>query len=108
MLKTVEDIVDRRQGLQLDIRFDFAFDSKGEGFGHILARANERTADRYAVCNNIEERNREFTGRQPNQHTRTTLPGHANALLECDERRRCDQNSMSSTAGRLLYGSCRV
>ena len=41
VLKAVEDLVDRRQGLQLDIGFDLAADSEGEGFGHILARADE-------------------------------------------------------------------
>jgi hypothetical protein len=41
VLKALEDLVDRRQGLQLDIGFDLAADSEGEGFGHVLARADE-------------------------------------------------------------------
>ncbi|MGB6387131.1 MAG: hypothetical protein WBF25_18045 [Terriglobales bacterium] len=36
VLKALEDLVDPRQGLQLDIGFDLASDSEGEGFCHIL------------------------------------------------------------------------
>jgi hypothetical protein len=39
----------------------FAFGGEGERFGHILARADERTADGYAVCHHIEQRDREFS-----------------------------------------------
>ena len=83
-------------------------DGEGERFGHILAGAHERTADGYAVRHHIEERNREFAWWQADQDASATLPGHANALLECDERRRRNQNAMSSAAGRLLDGGCRV
>jgi hypothetical protein len=88
VLKAVEDLVDRRQGLQLDISFDPTSDGEGEGFGHILARADEGTADGDAVGHNVEERNWEFAGGQSDQDARAALPGHADALLECDERRR--------------------
>src|ERR1700694_5835521 len=90
------------------MRFVMASDSEDEGFGHILARADERTANGYAVRHHIEERNWEFTWRQPDQHASAKLPGHANALLECDQRRRGNQNTMSSAAGRLLHRGCRV
>src|SRR5208282_4358593 len=79
-----------------------------ECLGHVLASADERTADGDAVCDDIEERNWEFAWRQPDQNTSATLTGHANALLECDERRRSNQNGMSSATGRLLYSGCRV
>src|ERR1700686_4361023 len=102
MLKALENGVNRRQRLQLDIGLDLAIGSEGERFGHILARADERTADGYTVRYHIEERNREFAWRQPDQNASATLPGHANALLECDERGRRDQNAMSSAAGFLL------
>ena len=46
------------------IGFDLAPGGKSECFGHILARADERTADGYAVRHDIEERNREFAWRQ--------------------------------------------
>jgi hypothetical protein len=39
--------------------------SASERFGHILARADERTADGYAVRHHIEKRNPEFARRQP-------------------------------------------
>src|SRR5580700_1061735 len=94
--------------MQLDIGFDLASDSEGEGLGHILARADERTANGYAVRHHIEERNWKFAWRQPDQHASAKLPGHANALLECDERRRGNQNTMSSAAGRLLDSGCRI
>jgi hypothetical protein len=29
-------------------------------------------------------------------------------LLECDERRRGNQNTLSSAGGRLLYSGCRI
>ena len=99
--------LDRRKRLQLDIGFDLASDSEGEGFGHILARADE-TADGYAVRHHIEERNREFAWGQSDQDASTTLPGHTDALLECNERRRRNQNAMGSAAGRLLDSGCRV
>src|SRR5580704_3549159 len=94
--------------MQLDIGFDLASDSEGEGLGHILARADERTANGYAVRHHIEERNWEFARRQPDQHASAKLPGHASTLLECDQRRRGNQNTMSSAAGRLLDSGCRI
>src|ERR1700689_1601918 len=45
MFEPIEDLVNRRKGLQLDIGFNLASDGEGESFGHILARADERTAD---------------------------------------------------------------
>ena len=108
MLEPVEDLVDRRQRLQLDIGLDLALGGEGERFGHILARADERTADGDAVRHHVEERNREFARRQPDQDASAALAGHANALLECDERGRRNQNAMSSAAGLLLHGGCRV
>src|ERR1700676_4202993 len=108
MLKALENGVNRRQRLQLDIGLDLAIGSEGERFGHILARADERAADGYAVRHHIEERNWEFTRRQPDQDASAKLPGHAHALLECDERRRRYQNTVSSAAGRLLHRGCRV
>src|SRR5271166_3032668 len=107
MLEPVEDLIDRRQRLQLDIGLDLAVDGEGERFGHVLACANERTSDRDAVRHHIEQRNREFAWRQPDQHASATLPSHTNALRECAERRSCDQNAMSSAAGLFLHRSCR-
>src|SRR6202140_5700667 len=108
MLKALENGVNRRQRLQLDIGLDLAIGSEGERFGHILARADERTADGYAVRHHIEQRNREFAWRQPDQDASATLAGHANALLERGQRRSRNQNAMSSAAGLLLQGGCRV
>src|SRR5271165_5575567 len=108
MLEPVEDLVDRGQRLQLDIGFDLALGGEGECFGHILACADERTADGYAVRYYIEERNWKFAWRQTDQDARAALPRHANALLERDQRGRCNQNAMSSSTGFLLQGGCRV
>src|ERR1039457_5597136 len=102
MLEPVEDLIDRCQRLQLGIGVDLAVDGEGERFGHVLACANERTSDRDAVRHHVEQRNREFAWRQPDQDARATLPGHANTLLECAERGRSNQNAVSSAAG-LLY-----
>jgi hypothetical protein len=63
VLKALEDLVDRTEGLQLDIGFDFAANSEGEGFDHILARADERTADGYTVRYHIEKWNWKFAWR---------------------------------------------
>src|ERR1035438_4608834 len=108
MFEPIEDLVDRRQSLQLDIRLDLARGSEGERFGHVLACADERTADGYAVRHYIEERNREFAWRQPDQHASPELPGHSHALLKCAEGGRRNQNAMGSTTGLLLQGGCRV
>src|ERR1700686_2978049 len=108
MLEPVENSVDRRQRLQLDIGLDLALGGECERFGHILARADERTADGYAVCHHIEERDREFARWQSDQDAQSALPGHANALVECAERWRRDQNAMRSAAGLLLHGGCWV
>ena len=37
VLEPVENLVDRRKGLQFDIGFDLATGGEGEGFGHIMA-----------------------------------------------------------------------
>src|ERR1700683_653200 len=99
MLEAIEDFVNRRKRLQLDIGLYFAPNGEGERFGHILARADERTPDGDAVRHHIEERDGEFARRQPDQDASATLPGHANALLECGERGRRNQNAMSSATG---------
>src|ERR1700677_2281042 len=108
VFEPVEDLVDGSQGLKLDIGFYFASDSEGEGLGHILPGTDERTADGDAVRHHIKERNWKFARRQSDQDTSTTLSGHADASLECDERRRGNQNPMSPAAGRLIYRSCRI
>src|SRR5664279_2516451 len=108
MFEPVENLVDRRQRLQLDIRLDLARGSEGERFGHVLARSNERTAYSYAVRYHIEERNREFAWWQPDQHASPELPGHGHALLKCAEGGRRNQNAMGSATGLLLQGGCRV
>src|SRR5271165_869595 len=103
MLKPGEDLVDRRKRLQLDIGFDLAFGGKGQCFGHIVARADERTADSYAVCHYIEQWDREFARRKSDQDTSAALPRHPNTLLECDQRRSRYQHTMGSAAGLLLH-----
>src|ERR1700674_1809383 len=108
MLEPVEDLVDRRQRLELDIGPDLALGGKGECFGHILAGSNERTPDGDAIRHHIEEWNRELAWRQPDQHTSPALPGHANSLLKCGERGRRNQNPMSSAASFLLQGGRRI
>ena len=54
MLEPVEDLVDGRQRLELVIGLDFAVGGEGKRFGHIPARADERTADGDAVHHDIE------------------------------------------------------
>src|SRR5580693_5461667 len=85
MFEAVENSVDRRQGLSLDIGLDLALDCECEGFGHVLAAADERSADGYAVRHHVEEGNRKFTRRQPDQNAGAELAGHANTLPECAE-----------------------
>src|ERR1700678_3346543 len=108
MLEPIEYLVDRRERLQLDIGLDLAFGGEGERFGHIVARADERTADGYAVRHYIEQRNRKFARRQSDQDTSAALPRHPNTLLECDQRRSRYQNAMGSAAGLLLHAGCGV
>src|ERR1700722_8721375 len=98
MLKPVENVVDRRQRLELDVGLDLAFGSKSERFCHILARSDERTPDGDAVRPHLEQWNRELAWRQTDQHTSPALPGHANSLFECGQRGRRNQNAMSSAA----------
>jgi hypothetical protein len=43
VLEPLEDLVDRRQRLQLDIGLDLAFGGEGERFGHV-SRACRRTS----------------------------------------------------------------
>src|ERR1700733_1194883 len=108
MLEPVEDLVDRRERLQLDIGLDLAFGGESESFGHIVARADKRTADGYAVRDEIEQWNGKFAGRQSDQDTSAALPRHPNTLLECDQRRSRNQNAMGSASGLLLHDGCRV
>src|ERR1700683_2761460 len=108
MLEAVEDLVDRRERLQLDIRLVLAPGGEGERFGHVLSRADEGTADGDAVRHHIEERNREFARRQPDQDAGATLPRHATSLLECGERGCRNQNAMRAAASLLLHGGRRI
>ncbi len=102
MGETVEDLVDRGQGLQLDIRFDLACGGEGQRLSHVLARAHERAADRDAIGYHVEKRNGEFARRQTDQDARAQLAGHADALLKGDERGRGNQDAMSAAAGFLF------
>ena len=108
MLEPVEDLVDRRQRLQLDIGLDLALGGEGERLGHVPARADKRAADGEAVCHHIEQRDRELARRQPDQNACAALAGHANALPERAERGRGDQHAMSAAAGRLFHRGRRV
>ncbi len=56
MLEPREDLVDRRQGLQLDIRLDLAFNSETQGFRKIFAIADERAANADAFGDHVKER----------------------------------------------------
>ncbi len=94
--------------LKFDIGLDLAPDGEVQRFGHILTSADERTANGDAVRHHIEKRDREFAWRQPHQHAGATLAGHADALFECAERGRRNQNAMCSAAGFLLHGGCRI
>ena len=91
------------RGLQFDIGFNLAFSGEGQRFGHILACADEGTADSYAACHHIEERNRKLAWRQPDEDASTAPSGHAQSLLECDQRGSRNQNAMSSAAGSFLH-----
>ena len=104
MLQPVEDLVDCREGLQLDIRLDLALGGKGERLGHILAGTDEGTADGDAIRHHIEERDREVSGRQADKHASTAFPGHLDTLLERRERGRGDKDAVSAAAGFLLQG----
>ncbi len=66
MLESLEDFIDLREGLKLDIRFHLPVDGELKGLRHIFAISNERTANRDAVSNHVEERDRELTGRKAN------------------------------------------
>ena len=54
VLESVEDLIDRRQRLQLDVGLDLAFGGEGQGLGHILAIADERAANGDAVRDHIK------------------------------------------------------
>ena len=82
MLEPLEDIVYRRQWLELVIGFHFAFCGECESLGHILARSHERTSNRNALRNDIEERDREVARWQTYQDTSPAPARHANALFE--------------------------
>jgi len=41
MLQPVQDFIDRRQGLQLDVSFHLAFRGEAQRFGHIVTRSDE-------------------------------------------------------------------
>lgn len=41
MLQPVQDFINRRQGLQLDVSFHLAFCGEAQRFGHIVTRSDE-------------------------------------------------------------------
>jgi len=81
VFESIDNSVDRRQGLPLDIGFNLAFNCECECFGHIQASADERAPDGYAVRHHVEEWDRKLARRQPDQYAGAELAGHANACL---------------------------
>jgi len=55
MLQPVEDLVDCRERLQLDIGLDLALGGKGERLGHILAVADKRVHRLPTVAKKLRE-----------------------------------------------------
>src|ERR1700733_1881124 len=54
VLEPVEDVIDCRQRLQLNVSLDLAISGKGQGFGHILSVSDKGAADGDAVRDHIK------------------------------------------------------
>ena len=65
MREPIEDLVDRRQRLQLDVGVDLALGAEREGLRHVLAVADERAAHGDTAREHVEQRDRELAGRDP-------------------------------------------
>src|SRR6266511_3911978 len=108
LLQSLEDVIDRGQGLELDVRLHLAFDAEGERLDHVLAIPDERASHGGAVGHDVKERHRYVSRRQPDQHARAALARHADALPESNERGGGDQNAMGSAASLFLQGRCGI
>ncbi len=64
MLESLEDFIDLRKRLQLDISFHLPIDGELKRLCHILTIADERTSNRDTVSHYVEERDGELTRRQ--------------------------------------------
>ena len=54
MLEPCEHVVDRRQGLELDVRLDLALDRETQGFREVLSVSDERAAYADAGGDHVE------------------------------------------------------
>ena len=72
-LKPLEDRVDLRQRLQLDIGLDLSLSGEGQSLRHVLAVPDKGAADGDAVGHDVEQGNRKVAWRQPDQHTGAAL-----------------------------------
>ena len=99
VLEPGEDLVDRREGLQCDVRLDLACRGERQGLGHVVTRADEGAADGDAAGHHVEERHRERARRQPHEHARAAAAGHAQTLRERAQGGRRDEHAVCAAAG---------
>src|ERR1039458_7626784 len=89
LLEPVENVVDRRQWLLLDSRLHLAVGGKLQSLLKVLAGAHNRTPYGLAVKHQIENRDREFAGRQAVQDTGPATAQRSERLFECRKRHSC-------------------
>src|SRR5262249_56493801 len=92
------------QRLRLGGRPDLAFGGKLQRFLKVLARADDRPANRQPFQHHVEDRRRELTRRQTDQHAGAASAEHADRLLEGLERNGGDEDGVRATDGTLRLG----
>src|SRR6516164_5545939 len=80
---------------------DLPFGGELDRFLEVLTAADDRSADRDAAENDLENEGREFARRQADKSHRALAPHHLDRLAESRNRRGRYQRPMRSTAGLL-------
>src|SRR5699024_11449905 len=78
----VEDLVDVLERPLRERRVDLPGGIELEGLDHVLASADDRTADRQALEHDVEDRRGEVARRQTVEHDGPASAGHADRLPE--------------------------
>src|SRR5699024_5372341 len=90
----VEDLVDILERPLRERRVDLPGGIELEGFDHVLASADDRTADRQALEHDVEDRRGEVTRRQTVEYDGPASAGHADRLPEGLRMHGGDENTM--------------
>ena len=102
--KAVEHLIYCRQRLQFDVRLDLALRRESQSLGHVLARADQRTARSDAVQNHVKQRECELAVWKTGRNTGAAFAGYGYALFKCRQGRRGVQHTVVTTVCRLLNG----